>query len=197
MRPKSLCGVFKLLNRMTSRRCRVARVPERRAKVRRPAEQKQIRTLPLSQTPLIFSSFRPFFLAAAVRQIRVRPFRQPLGKGAVQGNCAEKCPFYQQERIGDPVLLNASERSAEALGYRDFPGLPTGVGESHWHRLDPVAVHRSSTSPNSGKDPSMTTATISNKEVQKTLRSVIQSLIDGQEGFQQIGEKLDDPTLRR
>ena len=39
----------------------------------------------------------------------------------------------------------------------------------------------------------MTTATISNKEVEETLRSVIQSLIDGQEGFKQIGEKLDDP----
>jgi uncharacterized protein (TIGR02284 family) len=43
----------------------------------------------------------------------------------------------------------------------------------------------------------MTTATISNKEVEETLRSVIQSLIDGQEGFEQIGEKLEDPTLRR
>jgi uncharacterized protein (TIGR02284 family) len=43
----------------------------------------------------------------------------------------------------------------------------------------------------------MTTATVSNKEVQETLRSVIQSLIDGQEGFQQIGEKLEDPTLKR
>jgi uncharacterized protein (TIGR02284 family) len=43
----------------------------------------------------------------------------------------------------------------------------------------------------------MTTATISSKEVEETLRSVIQSLIDGQEGFQQIGEKLEDPTLRR
>ncbi len=43
----------------------------------------------------------------------------------------------------------------------------------------------------------MTTATLSNKEVVETLRSVIQSLIDGQEGFEQIGEKLEDPTLRR
>ncbi len=43
----------------------------------------------------------------------------------------------------------------------------------------------------------MTTATISNKEVEETLRSVIQSLIDGQEGFKQIGEKLEDPTLKR
>ena len=42
----------------------------------------------------------------------------------------------------------------------------------------------------------MSTATVSNKEVEETLRSVIQSLIDGQEGFQQIGEKLEDPTLK-
>ena len=44
----------------------------------------------------------------------------------------------------------------------------------------------------------MTTATVSNKEVNKkveeTLRSVIQSLIDGQEGFKQIGEKLEDSS---
>jgi len=38
---------------------------------------------------------------------------------------------------------------------------------------------------------------VSNKEVQDTLRAVIQSLIDGQEGFQQIGEHLKDDTLKR
>ena len=38
---------------------------------------------------------------------------------------------------------------------------------------------------------------ISNKEVQDTLRAVIQSLIDGQEGFQKIGEHLKDDTLKR
>ncbi len=37
----------------------------------------------------------------------------------------------------------------------------------------------------------------SNKEVEETLRSVIQSLIDGQQGFQAIGEHLKDETLRR
>jgi uncharacterized protein (TIGR02284 family) len=47
-----------------------------------------------------------------------------------------------------------------------------------------------------GRTP-MTTATLSNKEVEETLRSVIQSLIDGQEGFKEIGEKLEDPTLKR
>jgi uncharacterized protein (TIGR02284 family) len=47
----------------------------------------------------------------------------------------------------------------------------------------------------------MTTGTatykLSNKEVEETLRSVIQSLIDGQEGFQKIGEHLKDENLRR
>jgi uncharacterized protein (TIGR02284 family) len=38
---------------------------------------------------------------------------------------------------------------------------------------------------------------LSNKEVEETLRSVIQTLIDGQEGFQKIGEHLKDATLRR
>jgi uncharacterized protein (TIGR02284 family) len=42
-----------------------------------------------------------------------------------------------------------------------------------------------------------TTHKLSNKEVEETLRSVIQVLIDGQEGFEQIGEQLKDETLRR
>jgi uncharacterized protein (TIGR02284 family) len=42
-----------------------------------------------------------------------------------------------------------------------------------------------------------TTRKLSNTEVEETLRSVIQSLIDGQEGFQKIGEHLKDETLRR
>ena len=43
----------------------------------------------------------------------------------------------------------------------------------------------------------MTTATVTNKEMEETVRSVIQSLIDGQEGFKEIGEKLEDPTLKK
>jgi uncharacterized protein (TIGR02284 family) len=41
-----------------------------------------------------------------------------------------------------------------------------------------------------------TTHKLSNKGVEETLRSVIQTLIDGQEGFQKIGEHLKDETLR-
>ena len=35
------------------------------------------------------------------------------------------------------------------------------------------------------------------EQVEETLRDVIQSLIDGQEGFQKIGEPLKDETLRK
>jgi uncharacterized protein (TIGR02284 family) len=35
------------------------------------------------------------------------------------------------------------------------------------------------------------------KDTEKVLRDVIQSLIDGQEGFKDIGEKLQDSTLKR
>ncbi len=42
----------------------------------------------------------------------------------------------------------------------------------------------------------MTTSTVSNKEVESTLRSVIEVLIDGQEGFQKIGDELKDETLK-
>ncbi len=38
---------------------------------------------------------------------------------------------------------------------------------------------------------------LTNEEVEETLRSVIETLIDGQEGFQEIGEHLKDETLRR
>jgi len=37
-----------------------------------------------------------------------------------------------------------------------------------------------------------TTAKVTNKDVRDTLHSVIESLIDGQEGFQTIGEHLKD-----
>ena len=41
------------------------------------------------------------------------------------------------------------------------------------------------------------TQQISNKEVIETLHDVIESLIDGQEGFQNIGEHLKDETLKK
>src|ERR1700760_426479 len=49
---------------------------------------------------------------------------------------------------------------------------------------------------------SMTTTTrdeqkISNKEVRETLHDVIESLIDGHDGFQKIGEHLKSETLKK
>jgi uncharacterized protein (TIGR02284 family) len=38
---------------------------------------------------------------------------------------------------------------------------------------------------------------LTHDQVEETLRDVIQSLIDGQEGFQKIGEHLKDVTLRK
>jgi len=43
----------------------------------------------------------------------------------------------------------------------------------------------------------MTTETISNQEVKETLHAVIESLIDGHEGFQKLGEHIKDETLKR
>ncbi|WP_158750724.1 PA2169 family four-helix-bundle protein [Acidobacterium sp. S8] len=45
--------------------------------------------------------------------------------------------------------------------------------------------------------PSNESHKVTNQEVKETLHLVIESLIDGQEGFQQIGEHLKDETLRR
>jgi len=44
--------------------------------------------------------------------------------------------------------------------------------------------------------PNITSFPTPDQRVEQILRSVIQSLIDGQEGFRQIGEKLDDATLK-
>jgi uncharacterized protein (TIGR02284 family) len=59
---------------------------------------------------------------------------------------------------------------------------------------------RSSVIHNRNRKESMATTTttgrLNNKQLEDTLRSVIQSLIDGQEGFQKIGELLKDETLR-
>jgi uncharacterized protein (TIGR02284 family) len=35
------------------------------------------------------------------------------------------------------------------------------------------------------------------KDIEKTLRAVIESLIDGQEGFQKVGDEIKDETIKR
>jgi uncharacterized protein (TIGR02284 family) len=88
---------------------------------------------------------------------------------------------------------------AGALDFRDFSG---SLGEKE-NRIG-IAQTLPLLSPIStqpvGKEPmatEITTHQLSNKKVEDTLRTVIQSLIDGQEGFQKIGEHLKDETLRR
>ena len=55
----------------------------------------------------------------------------------------------------------------------------------------PTLIHSCNTEKNRMSNPSKTLL-----EVEDTLRSVIDSLIDGQEGFQKLGEELKDPALK-
>src|ERR1035437_6651847 len=85
---------------------------------------------------------------------------------------------------------------AGASGFRDFPGLPvTKENRTGSHRTLPLtspsiqlpALERKSM-PGPSKDL---------KEAEGALRLVIEALIDGQEGFQGIGDSLKDETLKR
>ncbi len=81
------------------------------------------------------------------------------------------------------------------------------ISLAHWARRRialasprPGLFHFPERKRNRNRKEFMTTETtthkLSNKGVEETLRSVIQTLIDGQEGFQKIGEHLTDETLR-
>ena len=90
------------------------------------------------------------------------------------------------------------EDEAGALDFRDFSGSPgekeNRIGIARTLPLNfPTLNHKLRDS----MATETTTHKLNNKEVEDTLRSVIQSLIDGQEGFQSIGEHLKDETLRR
>jgi uncharacterized protein (TIGR02284 family) len=85
------------------------------------------------------------------------------------------------------------------LGFRDFPGLPAAKEKRNDSRQTLLTYPlQSSLTPNRKEEISTETkeTKVTNKEVEETLRDVIQSLIDGQEGFQKIGEHLKDPTLK-
>lgn len=89
---------------------------------------------------------------------------------------------------------------AGELDFRDFSG---SLGEKENRIGIARTLPRSSVIHNRNRKDSMattvdtvTTHRLNNKQVEDTLRSVIQSLIDGQEGFQKIGEHLEDETLR-
>jgi uncharacterized protein (TIGR02284 family) len=59
----------------------------------------------------------------------------------------------------------------------------------------PYFMFPNRTTSQRGKDMSNPSRAL--QKVEDTLRSVIDSLIDGQEGFQKIGEELKDETLKR
>jgi uncharacterized protein (TIGR02284 family) len=94
--------------------------------------------------------------------------------------------------------MTRSAFEAGALDFRDFSGSP---GEKE-NRTD-IARTLPLTSPKFNRNPRIfmatetTTHRLNHEEVEETLRSVIESLIDGQEGFLHIGEHLKDETLRR
>jgi uncharacterized protein (TIGR02284 family) len=105
-------------------------------------------------------------------------------------------------------LHRAFDRRAGASGFRDFPRLAGGEGESQIQSPDPVWPHfdpppGSIGAGNSTKqEPSKQRNEMPNpsstlQELESTLRLVIETLIDGQEGLQKIGDDLKDETLKR
>ena len=95
-------------------------------------------------------------------------------------------------------LWSAVHRWAGALDFRDFSGSP---GEKENRTGIARTLPLNSPTLNRNRRDSMATETaihnLSNKEVEDTLRSVIEALIDGQKGFLKISEHLKDETLRR
>jgi uncharacterized protein (TIGR02284 family) len=83
-----------------------------------------------------------------------------------------------------------STDEAGALDFRDFCGFGGDEGESHWQ------------SPHLPLPSGLSFATaylrsfMTSEEIESTVKSVIGSLVDGTKGFKEIGEKLEDPTLK-
>jgi uncharacterized protein (TIGR02284 family) len=85
------------------------------------------------------------------------------------------------------------DHRAGALGFRNFPGLSvTKENCNGSHRTLLIQFLKQCATAFSGRN----LMSIETKETKLTNRDVIQSLIDGQEGFQKIGEHLKDPTLK-
>src|SRR6266568_4686368 len=101
-----------------------------------------------------------------------------------------KLPLYTLEPAG---LCGCGPSSwVGASGFRDFPGSPVMKENRNGnHRTLPFS--HISYPPG---ESSMPTQSKDLKETESTLRSVIQSLIDGQEGFKKIGEQLKNETLK-
>jgi uncharacterized protein (TIGR02284 family) len=80
---------------------------------------------------------------------------------------------------------------AGALRFSRFPSLAGDEGESQWQSPDPAPNLNPSQEnwpmPHPSKDL---------RETESALRSIIQTLIDGQENFRNIGEQVQDEKLK-
>ena len=82
-------------------------------------------------------------------------------------------------------------------GFRDFPGLLAAKENRNGSRrtlpiLPQIKIANCTLERNQMSHPSNTL-----KEVEETLQLVIENLIDGQNGFQKIGDEIKDETLKR
>jgi uncharacterized protein (TIGR02284 family) len=97
-----------------------------------------------------------------------------------------------------PRSLERSADGAGALDFRDFSGSlaakenRTGSHQTLlFHSATWIEIRKDNMSIG---EVTHNRGTISNKEVEEVLKSVIQNLIDGQEGFQKVAESLKDAT---
>jgi uncharacterized protein (TIGR02284 family) len=82
-----------------------------------------------------------------------------------------------------------------APGFRDFPGLPMTKENRNVNHRTPAPTSLNA-SPKLIERNTMPHPSQELKEAESTLKSVIQVLIDSQEGFQKIGDELKDETLK-
>jgi uncharacterized protein (TIGR02284 family) len=101
--------------------------------------------------------------------------------------------FYTKERKAGPRWPVQSW--AGEPGFRDFPGLSAAKENRNGSRRTlPKPPPPSSITAVTEKR--MPTPSNTLKEVEETLRLVIENLIDGQDGFQKIGDEIKDETLK-
>jgi uncharacterized protein (TIGR02284 family) len=86
------------------------------------------------------------------------------------------------------------KKVARAVGFRDFLTLPAAKKNRNGslRTLSAIPCFITVVKDNLMSNPSKTLT-----KTEDTLRSVIESLIDGQEGFQKIGDNLKNDTLKR
>jgi uncharacterized protein (TIGR02284 family) len=96
------------------------------------------------------------------------------------------------------VAGGAFEAWAGARGFRDFPLLAGGEGESQWQPPDPAYTsRRKQIALSKIVRDLMPQPSKELEQAESAMQSVIDALIDSQEAFQQIGSELKDETLKR